>query len=431
MGTAHLILAAAARQRQLESQRRAREAERRRRESAERRRKQLEEERKAKTTAKSKSSSSSSSYSYDTRRSYSFEEHLIGIIENNPEYLSYVESLYQEGENLDAKDKSTIARELDEVAPQIIAEEKKLAEIRKKLEEAGVTVGEGFIIEGVRIDQPGQLAFTHRVGSHKYNFINFPIQFNGIRVNKDDIETDGSAYEQAYAKERNENPDVEEQIEKDRRRLKRQQRLANLPFFNTEERDKLIRELDLKIGREEFAIKRITESKQKLDVFRSFTPEQKALIAEYINQIYKVKELSDPAGDRVKTYGNIGLTYRSTDMMRAKWQRANDSLIKSGRVSEETVSKFYEMLTNELDRVYVGYDDGVSISEVKHISLGSEGPLSWIIRTKGMEYLKEKRDKLLEERKKLDETIELTEKRDETIGKNSQGDSREEDGGRG
>ena len=421
MGTAHLILAAAARQRQLESQRRAREAERRRHNSAERRKKLEEEKNKSKT----RTTTSSSYYSYDTKRRYSFEEYLISIIHKDPEFLGYIDSLYEEGRSLDVRDRSKIETELDEVAPQIIAEEKKLEEIRKKIEESGVVLGDRCIIEGVRIDQEGKHPFTYRVGSHNYNFINFPVQFNGIRVDKDIIETNGAAYEQAYAKERNENPGVEEQIEKDRRRLKRQQRLANLPFFNTEERDKLIRELDLKIGREEFAIKRITESKQKLDIFRSFTPEQKALIAEYINQIYKVKELSDPAGERVRTYRNIGLVHARTDIIRAKWERANNNLIKSGRVSKDVIDRFYAMIEKELDKVKSSYDEGETVLDCKHRSLGCEGPLAWIIKIKAIEYAREKRDRLLEESKKLDETIELTEKRDDMLGQVS---GKEEEG---
>lgn len=427
MGTAHLILAAAARKRQLESQRRMRESERRRRESADRRRKALEEN--SKNGSKSKKTSSSY-YSYDTKRSYSFEEHLILLINNNPEFLDYVKSLFAEGESLDISDRRKIATELDEVAPQILEEERKLAEIRKKIEESGIVIGSQYIIEGVRIDQKGPLPLSHNVGTHRYTFNNYPIQFNGIRVNKEDLENDGAYYEAAYAKERNENPNVEEQLEKDKRKLERQRRILNLPFMDTESRERLIKDLETAVARGEFAIRRINDRRKELDTFKGFTPEQKKLIAEYIEQVYKVKELADPAGARVKQFEEIGLPYKSTDKKRAKWERANDSLIQSGKVSKETVDRFYTMLAGELDRVYTAYDEGIPFSEVPHSALGSEGPLSWIIRTKGIEFVREKRDKLLEEQKKLDETIALTEKRDDML-EQKEGDSGKEEEGRG
>lgn len=427
MGTAHLILAAAARQRQLDSQRRAREAERRRHNSAERRKK-LEEEKntsKTRTTTTTTTTTSSSYYSYDTKRRYSFEEHLISIIHKDPEFLDYIDSLYEEGRSLDVRDRSKIETELDEVAPQIIAEEKKLEEIRKKIEESGVVLGDRCIIEGVRIDQEGKHPFTYRVGSHNYSFNNFPVQFNGIRVDKDIIETNGAAYEEAYAKERNASPNVEEELEKNRRKLAREQRLLRLPFMDTEKRNKTIENLQIEITRQELALQRITEKKQELDTFRVFTPEQKSLIAEYVNQIYKVKEMSDPAGERVRTYRNIGLVHARTDIIRAKWERANNNLIKSGRVRKDVIDRFYAMIEKELDKVKSSYDEGETVLDCKHSSLGCEGPLAWIIKIKAIEYAREKRDRLLEESKKLDETIELTEKRDDMLGQVS---GKEEDG---
>ena len=128
--------------------------------------------------------------------------------------------------------------------------------------------------------------------------------------------------------------------------------------------------LDQEIQEKEVAIeaaeKRLKEAKvdgekiaSQRDIYAEITPEQKALIAKYFDQVDVCKEAGKDVDKDIEKYTQIkGDSYRysynkaKSDTERNKWQRALDELIADGDASEELLDAIDTILSEEA----IGYE---------------------------------------------------------------------------
>lgn len=407
-----MLLALANRYRQLDSQRRQNEAERKRREARRRR----------------KNNNNIKTYSYDAEERYSFEDHIRKIVVENPNYSKYIDAIYEESILLDNAKRFELEKDFNENAAKIIEQEKVILSLKKQIEESGITVASNDKLGNIRIDQEeteGQVTFN--IGSHTYTYKGYPITFNGIRIDKNILEQDGKNYQQSYEQAVESNPNIDEILEEDRKKLARQEAMIKLPFMDTYSREERIRQLKETIRFNERIQEDISQKKKKMDTFKSLTGEQKELIGRYLEEIEKYMEMFEPLDRIIQEYSKIGTQYSSINSMKLKWEEASEIAIQSGKITDEDRKEFYNMLSSELQNVQTSYPEGIAAGEVfPNRSMSYEGPLSWMIRYEAIEYARREKDRLQDEEKDLDETIDLTKKRDELIKINSEVSSAKE-----
>ena len=74
------------------------------------------------------------------------------------------------------------------------------------------------------------------------------------------------------------------------------------------------------------------------------------------------------------------------------------------------------MIMTELSHTDVSYEDGIGSQDVSaEKSLGAEGPISWLLSGKVIEFARSEKAKLEAEQKELDSALVLTEERDKVL----------------
>jgi len=409
MGAEFLLLALAARTR-AESQRRYDEQRRRREQDDRRRREQLRK----KEDERRKKSGVGSLYSYDSGTRYSFEEHIRKIVSENPTYRKYIEALYDEGTTIDSSKKSDIERRFEELVPGILDQEKMIQDLQDQIEKTGIAITDQDKLGSMRVDREDtRYLYTYNIGSHTYSYGGHPITFNGIRIDEDILSSDGRVYQVDYDRAVENNPDVDTMLNREIKMLSRQESIKKLPFMDTYSRDMKIRDLRSDIRHHENVQQEIAVKKQKVDTFKSLTPEQRELIGKYLAAVQKYRELMKPAVAIIDEYRDFDSIRRPAGDIKAKWEQASKKAMESGKITEDDERMFYEMLQGEIANMKTSYPEGMTAYGSNSAKeLGTDGPLTWLVKYGAIEYARTEKERLKTEEKTLDEAAALAEKRD-------------------
>jgi len=385
---------------------------RRRREEEARQRRRREEERRRNQKSKSKSSQYGSSY----KTTYSFGEHIRKIILENPAYLDYVQKVYEAGMEIDRQDQKQIEDVVESMIPAFVEAESRIAEKRKQIEESGIEVSSNPSYIGSMRFATDESYRPMEVGSHKFVRSGYDISFDGIKINKTILDDDGKVYQEQYDSHVATYPNLETELDQLRNTLRRQESIQRLPLMNTYNRRERIADLKKDIATHERDLETRQKREKELEAFKNLTPEQKSLIREYLDEIDKATEIVRPIESQVNKHVGIRYRYTQQETDRRKWERAEDSVISSGKVTAEEAKAFNDMISEELKDAKTSYPEGVKDYEAKAgEALGREGPLTWMIKVRSIEFARAEKARLKEEEKTLDEAIALTEQRDKAI----------------
>ena len=396
-GAVFLLLAAAEMKRREDASRRAAH---RRREEEERRKKEK---------------NSRYGYSSYTPR-YSFDEHIRGIISDNPDYLDYVQKVYDEASEIDSQDQKAIEDKLEPLIPAFTDADKKVEDLKKQIEDSGIVVSssQGYI--GLMRFGPNDYSYGMKVGSRKFVNSGYPITFNGIKINKTILDEDGRQYQEQYDSHLATYPNLEGELEELKKTLERQERIQKIPLMNTYNRQQKIAELKKDIKNHERDLETRREREKELEAYKNLTPEQKDLIKQYLDAIDAAKETEEPVAKLVNEHYGITMRYSSQETNRNRWGRAEESALASGKISEEQAKAFNDMITEELRDPQTSYDEGVRDYDLKiEDALGKRGPLAWMIKVRSVEFARAEKARLKEEERSLDEAVALTEERDRVL----------------
>ena len=385
-------------------------AEMKRRQDEELRRQQIRREKERKNNQKK----SYESYSYTPR--YSFDEHIRGIVLDNSDYLDYVKKVYEEGFEIDKQDQKEIEDKIEPMIPGFADAEKKIEELKKQIEDSGIEVSskQGYI-SSMRIGK--EESYTRmRVGGHIFESSGYPNTFNGIKINKTILDEDGKQYQEQYDSHLATYPNLDGELEELKRALERQERIQKIPLMNTYNRQQKIAELKKDISTHERDIETRQKREKELEAYKNLTPEQKDLIRQYLDAIDAAKKVEEPIAKLVHEHVGITRRYTQQEIDRNRWERAEASVLTSGKVTEEQAKAFNDMITEELKDPQSSYDKGVRNYEGKAgEALGRMGPLEWMIKVRSIEFARAEKARLKEEEKTLDEAVALTEERDKAI----------------
>ena len=356
------------------------------------------------------------------KRYYSFEEHIRRVVLDNYDYLEYVKGLYEAGLEIDRIDEDEIAGKIEPMVPAFAEAEKKVEDLKERLQESGVEVTQPIrSLYQDNYHDPIRLVDGHeysaiQIGNHKYDDTGYKRIFNGIEITHYTLEEDGREFEEPYDKHIKEYPDIEKSLEDATKELERQEGLRRIPFMATNGRMDRIAELNERIRRLKLEIKNRSELKTKLDTYRALTPEQKGLIGDYLAAIAESRKLGRPIEEQIHEFYSIKNRNPIKDANRNRWQRAFDSALGSGKITEEQVAAFNEMIMTELSHTDVSYEDGIGSQDVSaEKSLGAEGPISWLLSGKVIEFARSEKAKLEAEQKELNSALALTEERDKVL----------------
>lgn len=338
----------------MRSAQRSREREARRRREEEDRRRRLRKE------EKNRKRSYSRHVSCDKR--YSSNEYLYKLVSEDEALIKFFDLVYERSTEINKKEEERDLLEIQELLKGSITEFEKVREIEQRIVDSGIRLTSETTIPGgaIGVKSSFRTGFGG-VGEYGYNHLSFPTTFNGITLNKEDVEENSpNPYEDDYLTCRAATEDLPAEKARLEKEISKKELFLKLsPFGRDTAKTKLISlkqelaqvENDIEIGR---------VRKGKMDTYAALTPEQKALIKEYYAAIdrYKPigKNLSDRIDDNIQRSQRYG-KYREPNQ--SVWEQAITELIAEGKLTEEDVKAVEEKLASfEIEDKR--YDEGVS-----------------------------------------------------------------------
>lgn len=338
--------------------RREREMRRRREEEDRRRRLRKEEENRKRSYSRN----------VNGNRGYTSNEYLYKLVSEDERLIKFFDLVHERSTEINKRENERDLLEIQELLKQSITEFEKIREIEEKIVDSGIRLTSETTISGgaVGVKLSTRSGFGG-VGEYGYNHLNFPTTFNGITLNREDVEENSpNPYEEDYVTCRAATEDLLAEKERLEKEISKKELFLKLsPFGRDTAKTKLISlkqelaqvENDIEIGR---------VRKGKMDTYAELTPEQKALIKEYYDAIdrYKPigKNLSDRIDDNIQRAQRYG-KYREPNQ--SVWEQAITELIAEGKLTEEDVKAAEEKLASfEIEDKR--YDEGISESTLSN-----------------------------------------------------------------
>jgi hypothetical protein len=324
MGGAVIMLAMLARQRR-ERERRMAQARRRREEEDRRLRLKKEDERR---TYSSTNYGGNKTYTDCVRYEIERDEEL-------RKFFDDLDSTIERVRNGHVRQYTERAVELDKVLKKYGSQ---MEEIKKKLEESGVEVKTKRTLAYI-------LSRIGYIESNEPTDYEVPVTFNGIRLTKEMLENpDDKTYQNRYddlEKQTEEKEKEKAQLEKELRRLERRERI---PFTNKYEINNKKRQVKLKLEENEEYFQRKEQARKELEIFNSFTPDQRKTITDYLGAERALQ-------DGLKAMRECARYFESEKPDKDSKEIMEEALVEMGKngYSEEDLNKIFL----KLDRVAI------------------------------------------------------------------------------
>lgn len=271
--------------------RREREMRRRREEEDRRRRLRKEEENRKRSYSRN----------VNGNRGYTSNEYLYKLVSEDERLIKFFDLVHERSTEINKRENERDLLEIQELLKQSITEFEKIREIEEKIVDSGIRLTSETTISGgaVGVKLSTRSGFGG-VGEYGYNHLNFPTTFNGITLNREDVEENSpNPYEEDYVTCRAATEDLLAEKERLEKEISKKELFLKLsPFGRDTAKTKLISlkqelaqvENDIEIGR---------VRKGKMDTYAELTPEQKALIKEYYDAIDRYKPIGKNLSDRI------------------------------------------------------------------------------------------------------------------------------------
>lgn len=401
-----------------------------------RRRRRARDEARRKKNAPKNSSSSYSSKQYDETEYFNL------VVTEDPILTTFFKELEKKGQEIDEQDAEEVRKVIEE---KLKLQAERAGRIQEKFEEikkAGldITEGDSFhdkITVGEKVLDAGKLAFGNK-GEYVNARKGFALEYKGIRLAREWFKGDkkqDNFYEIRYNQWYEEHKNLEDEIRSAEESIRLQERKVKFAIFGKEEKQYELEDLRSNLGR----LRRIQEEgeslREKRDILADITPKQKDLIEEYFDMLEECKEAGKEVDKDIENYNQIKeVSYHysynrgKSEKERNKWQRALDTLIADGEVSEELLDAIDTIISEE-NIGYQKYSEGKDKYEMQREGYSERfsSVVSWYletrrerIATKALHRKEEAYKALSVEHKKLCEMAGLVDKAEELEGNNKE-----------
>ena len=301
-------------------------------------------------------------------REYSENEYFNMVVTEDEVLTAFFDALEKKGKQIDDKDAEEVRKVVEEKlklqAERVDEINKTLAEIKATGLELVTDQEEYFNYKttvGRKVLDACEPAFGEK-GEYAKVKKSFQLAYKGITLDRAWFRADRideNPFEVRLTDWEQRNPNLDQEIQEKEVAIEAAEKRLKHAIFGKEEKqdelNKLKKELErlkeAKVDGEKIASQR--------DIYAEITPEQKALIAKYFDQVDVCKEAGKDVDKDIEKYTQIkGDSYRysynkaKSDTERNKWQRALDELIADGDASEELLDAIDTILSEEA----IGYE---------------------------------------------------------------------------
>lgn len=331
-----------------------------------RRRRRAREEARRKQNAPKNSSSSYSSKEYDETEYFNM------VVTEDSILTAFFKELEKKGEEIDEKDAEEVRKTIEE---KLKLQEERVEKITKAFDEikaSGLdvslrdirfydktTVGEKVLVAGSpAFGGKGEYANVRKA---------FELEYKGISLAREWFKGDmkkQNPFEIGYNKWCEENKGLEDEIEAQKEAIRVQERKVKFAVFGKDEKEYELRRLKQNLEQLEKTQAYGEELRGKRDTFSEITPEQKDMLEKYFEMVDECKESGKDIDKDIENYNQIKEVSYHYSYNRAKsaeernkWQRAMDSLMEEGEVSEELLDAIDTIISEE-NIGYKKYSEG-------------------------------------------------------------------------
>lgn len=312
---------------------------------------------------------SSSSYS---SKQYSETEYFNLVVTEDPILTTFFKELEKKGQEIDDLDaeevRKTVEEKLKNQAQRVEKIQKSFEDIRKSgldLTKADTYFAYRTTV-GEKVLDSGTPAFGNK-GEYASVKKSFELEYKGISLAREWFKGDRkkeNPFEVRYNKWFEENKDLETNIEAKKEEIRIQERKVKFALFGKEEKEEELERLKSKLQRLEEEKARGEAIRKSKDTFAEITPEQKDMIEKYFEIVDECKEAGQEVDADIQKYNqikevNYHYSYNrdKSEVQRNKWQRAMDSLMADGEVSEELLDAIDTIISEE-NIGYKSYSEG-------------------------------------------------------------------------
>ncbi len=328
--------------------------------------------RRAREEARKKQKAPNNSSSSYSSKQYSETEYFNLVVTEDPILTTFFKELEKKGQEIDDLDaeevRKTVEEKLKNQAQRVEKIQKSFEDIRKSgldLTKADTYFAYRTTV-GEKVLESGSPAFGNK-GEYASVKKSFELEYKGISLAREWFKGDRkkeNPFEVRYNKWFEENKDLETNIEAKKEEIRIQERKVKFALFGKEEKEEELERLKSKLQRLEEEKARGEAIRKSKDTFAEITPEQKDMIEKYFEMVDECKEAGQEVDTDIQKYNqikevNYHYSYNrdKSEAQRNKWQRAIDSLMADGEVSEELLDAIDTIISEE-NIGYKSYSEG-------------------------------------------------------------------------
>ena len=394
--------------------------------NARRRRRARDEARKKKNAPKSNGSSYSSPQ-------YDEYEYFNLVVTEDPILTTFFKELEKKGQEIDEKDAEEVRKVIEEKLKVQAQRSEKIQKCFEDIRKSGLDLTKSdtyFAYRttvGEKVLEAGLPAFGNK-GEYANTKKSFEIEYKGISLAKEWFKGDNkkeNPFEARYNGWLENNKDLDDKIEAEKEAIRVQERKLKFALFGKEEKTEELERLKSRLEKLEKEKAKGEELRKTKDTFAEITPEQKDMLEKYFEMVDECKEAGKEIDSDIEKYNQIKeVNYRysygrsKSETERNKWQRAMDTLIEDGEVSEELLDAIDTIISEE-NIGYQKYSEGKNSYTMQREGFSERfsSVIKWYLETRKEKILekaihrKEEAYKALaEEHKKLCEVAGLVDK---------------------
>ena len=392
--------------------------------------------RRAREEARKKQKAPNNSSSSYSSKQYSETEYFNLVVTEDPILTTFFKELEKKGQEIDDLDaeevRKTVEEKLKNQAQRVEKIQKSFEDIRKSgldLTKADTYFAYRTTV-GEKVLESGSPAFGNK-GEYASVKKSFELEYKGISLAREWFKGDRkkeNPFEVRYNKWFEENKDLETNIEAKKEEIRIQERKVKFALFGKEEKEEELERLKSKLQRLEEEKARGEAIRKSKETFAEITPEQKDMIEKYFEIVDECKEAGQEVDADIQKYNqikevNYHYSYNrdKSEAQRNKWQRAMDSLMADGEVSEELLDAIDTIISEE-NIGYKSYSEGKDKYEMQREGFSERfsNVVEWYLETRREKiaekalHRKEEAYKILaQEHKKLCEMAGLVDKAEE------------------